>query len=52
MQFEAVVDLAGVEVPEDDFCDLSGEGVLCAGEVPAVPGDLYGWVVRTVHEIL
>jgi hypothetical protein len=52
VEFEAVLDLALLEVPEEDLCDLSGEGVLCAGDVLAVLGDLDGCVGRGVQETL
>jgi hypothetical protein len=42
VQFEAVFDLSPFEIPNDDFGDLSGKGVLCAGKILAVFGYLNG----------
>ena len=52
VQFESVVDLASVEVPDDDFSNLSWEGVFCAGQVFAVLGYFDGWIGEELHEIL
>lgn len=41
-----------VEVPHDDFRDLSREGVLSTGDVLPIFGDLDSWIVEPLHEIL
>jgi hypothetical protein len=52
VEFEAMLDLSLLEVPKEDFSDLSGEGVFSAGDVLAVLGDLDGWVRGVVQETL
>lgn len=50
MKFESVFDLPLFEIPDEDLRDLSGEGVLCAGDVLSVFGDLDGCIGDLVQE--
>ena len=47
-----MLDFPLLEVPQQNFSDLSGEGVFSAGDVLAVLGDLDGWMRRRVQETL
>jgi hypothetical protein len=44
--------LSPLEVPHQHLGHLSREGVLSAGDVLAVPGNLDGCVFGNLHEIL
>jgi hypothetical protein len=38
MQFELMLDFSGIEVPYKNLGDLSGEGILCTGDMSSISG--------------